>query len=238
MSEHAEAAEFDGADREAATELRAAIDAYATYLGRMLDPLEVRQAQTHVQAIWTSANVMQQEWAEQLQDAPSGAQVRLTMMQAEHPGHDHVWRRVAQNVRHPAMALERRTSLAPVRDVVQSLQRTTSAGFDFMALLGPAVAALSHYERQVYYSLVSAPDDEEAEADRKWAANLKHSMDELARGVRNDVESQRSQVEILNLYLQTNLADGVSRLTAVLVMLTVLIVGLSVLTIVVALLER
>lgn len=112
-------------------------------------------------------------------------------------------------------------SAEQIIDLVGRFNRFTNRGHELLRAIRPAVVYVRHFEREATGRELNGRADPTI---RRESVAAREDIELLQRRVAGDVDSQRSQIEILSMYTQMALAKRVTDLTRVLAALTLLLV--------------
>jgi hypothetical protein len=195
-------------------DLDALVAAIALYRDRWFRPLtidELREAAECVQTMRDTALRLQERWTSLVRTLPSADDVAKSMADPV----AHGWlpsgiRSIFQSIGGPS----------GLRDLVGRINAITANGHDVLRCVRPSIPCARHYERQC-----SRLDLDSEKSDLAVSAEAaRDDLESIERLLDGDAGSQRSQIEILNMHSQTNLASDLRELTRVVAILTVFLV--------------
>jgi hypothetical protein len=225
MTATANTSAADGANRQsgdwtaAATDLNNAAEAYASqYFGRILSREGVMSALEEISVIQDAANRLHTAWRERLAGLPSRAQIDLVADSILHPAADGTFARIV-HVFHSAG--DRTDSVRVMRD----FERVSNDGYEILRLISPTLPYAIHLEGEA--SRGNDRDDETASL-KAAATNARQTIEVTAGNIDRDIDSQRSQVQLLTSYTQTSMTEEVRGLTRALTLLTMIVVVLTI----------
>lgn len=177
------------------------------YFGRTLQLDEAKAARNGVARIRAEALNTHKKWKELLSTIPSGNDIGVSIGSMK-------------------------GNQKQAYQIVEKLLRTTNIGYNALSNLRPLMPYCSHYRMQCERVFHTDLDVDK----RKDAVELLNSTEQIIFSIQGDVDSQRAQIEILSLYLQTGLTNRLRNLTWILTLLTALafFVGAAVLGITIA----
>lgn len=204
----------------AATDLAAAAEAYdAQYFGRILSREDVMAAVEEISVIQDAANRLHTVWRTRLAALPSRQQldgVADTVLQVGTRGTvGWMW--------HVFKATDDRAE--SVR-VMRDFERISNDGYEILRLISPTLPYAIHLEGET--TRAADPGDEESTSLQAAAINARQTIEVNAANIDRDIESQRSQVQLLTSYTQTSMTEEVRGLTRALTLLTLVVVLLTV----------
>lgn len=204
----------------AAADLTAAAEAYAAgYFGRILSSREdVMAALEEISVIQDAANRLHTLWRGRLESLPSRAQLDAVADSILRVGARGTFGWIWNAFR---LADDRGESVRVMRD----FERVSNDGYEILRLISPTLPYAIHLEGEASRG---AERDDEAESLQAAATNARQTIEVTAANIDRDIDSQRSQVQLLTSYTQTSMTEEVRGLTRALTLLTLVVVLLTI----------
>jgi hypothetical protein len=196
-----------GRETEAESDAAALVAATDEYSGRWYRPLtgeEISAAHDAVGAMRDAALELQTAWELMLPSVPTTADVQAAMEPSA----------VRSRLLRPFLT---DSTAGRLIDLVGKFNRFTTRGHGLLRAVDPAVAYARHCEREV--AQLDQSDRETAELHRRTTF-VREDIEMVQSRIQHDVDSQRSQIEILSMYSQMALAKRVTDLTRIVAALT------------------
>jgi hypothetical protein len=203
----------------AAADLTTAAETYASqYFGRVLSREGVMSGLEEISVIQDAANRLHTVWRERLASLPSRGQIDSVADSILHPGAQGTLARILHAFH---SGNDRTDSVKVMRD----FERVSNDGYEILGLISPTLPYAIHLEGEASRAI---DRDDETDSLRAAATNARQTIEVTAGNIDRDIDSQRSQVQLLTSYTQTSMTEEVRGLTRALTLLTMVVVLLTV----------